>query len=65
MASTAELNRLKTLAAQATRATPAQQQKIVNDNKDFIQQMINEVKAIHGDMTPRASAIVRLFGLEA
>lgn len=64
MASTAELNRLKTLAAQAARATPAQQQKIVNDNKAFIQQMVAEAKTLHGDLSPRATSIARLFGLE-
>lgn len=64
MANSADIARLQTLLKQDQGATPAQAQRIVNDNKDFLERMTAEMIQKTGGIPPRMAAIAREFGIK-
>lgn len=62
MTNSADIARLQNLLKQARGTTPAQAQRIVNDNKEFLERMTAEMIQKTGGIPPRVAA-AREFGI--
>ena len=59
----ADINQLKALKAQAAGSTRSQMVDMAVANKDFIRKMMDEYRAEHGKLTPKMERIARQYGL--
>lgn len=65
MVTSDDIVRLQMLLAQVKGASKAVQQQVANDNKEFIQRMIDEVYRAHKGLDGYERVIAEAFGFEA